>query len=366
MENLNARVETEKRFPLKVAIIGYRGIAQEQHLPANRKISQGRRLANIVALSGRNTEAASQVAREFGISKVYADYQEMLEVEKPDAVIVTSPNKEHAPMTIAALKSGADVLVEKPIATSEKEVEEMIKAAQESGHNFMAALSSRYFGEFTHLLDLIHRDELGEIHHVEAVYSRRHHVPPKETFTSKELSGGGALFDVGIHPLDMGLLSLGYPKEREVIAKTHQHMKGGTTINAWGDIPEKFDVEDQAYMFVSFEGGKSLYLRAAWAIPTEDAPQGEKPDEEAPYLRLVGTKGGAVWYPGKVEIYTQDDMGNPIINRPTIPFEKSRYETQLEKFFEAVHKGEVEKVVPYEQMLTLHRIIDKAYAAAKK
>ena len=71
-------------------------------------------------------------------------YEELFEVEKPDAVSVCLPNYLHAPVSIAALQAGCHVLCEKPMATSRAEAEEMIEAAKNNNKKLMIAHNQRF------------------------------------------------------------------------------------------------------------------------------------------------------------------------------------------------------------------------------
>ena len=116
---------------LRVAVIGCGAIAQRRHIPEYAENEH----VELVAFSDPNLERAEEMAKRYG-GKAFKDHDELLKEIKPDAVSVCTPNVTHAPISIAAAKAGAHVLVEKPMATSDEEAEQMIQAAKEAGAHF--------------------------------------------------------------------------------------------------------------------------------------------------------------------------------------------------------------------------------------
>ncbi len=124
--------------PVRFGIIGTGAIGQRRHIPecvANPD-------CQLVAVCDANAARVKEVAAQFGV-KAYTDYQEMLEGEKLDAVVVCGPNTLHAQQTLDALKAGLHVLCEKPMATTREEAQAMIAAAQKSGKNLMIGHNQR-------------------------------------------------------------------------------------------------------------------------------------------------------------------------------------------------------------------------------
>src|SRR5690606_3417220 len=140
-----------------------------------------------------------------GIKNTYADYKEMLEKEELDIVSVCTPNKFHAPATIAALNSGCHVLCEKHRAMNAAEVEEMIKAAEANNRHLTFGLHFRFTTEVQACKRLIDGGELGGIYAARVDAIRRRGIPGWGVFTNKELQGGGPVIDIGVHMLDTAL-----------------------------------------------------------------------------------------------------------------------------------------------------------------
>ena len=122
----------------KVCIISCGMIANSAHIPAYRQFSED---YEIVAVSDINEVAAKKTADKHGIKRFYTDAEEMLEKEKPDVVSVCVPNCFHKQYTLMALRVGANVLCEKPLAVSYADAKEMYDVAKQEGKVLMACQS---------------------------------------------------------------------------------------------------------------------------------------------------------------------------------------------------------------------------------
>ncbi len=120
---------------LRLGIIGIGGWALYHHVPDIR--ATGR--AELVAISRRNPRALAQAKAVSGAPEAYADWQDMLEKARLDAVLVTTSHGSHAAPTIAALELGLPVLVEKPMALTSEDAWAMVRAAEASGKPLMVA-----------------------------------------------------------------------------------------------------------------------------------------------------------------------------------------------------------------------------------
>ena len=117
---------------LRYGIIGCGGIANGKHLPALKKLED----AEVIAFCDIIGERAKKANQEYagGKGKVFTDYRELLK-EELDAVCVLTPNNSHCEISVAALKSGKNVMCEKPMAMNYKEAQQMVAARDESGRS---------------------------------------------------------------------------------------------------------------------------------------------------------------------------------------------------------------------------------------
>jgi predicted dehydrogenase len=245
----------------------------------------------IVALAGLDTERCQRLAREYEIPRIHGDYQDLLTEKDIDAVSVVVPNHMHLPVAKAAFEAGKHVLVEKPLAGTSADGEQMVAEAKKHGKLLGIAFQRRWRHDVQIVKQQIEIGELGDIYYAKAYWMRRSGIPGWGSwFTSKSAAGGGPLIDLGVHVLDMALYMLGNPKITSVSASTYDHIGSQGKGNWPGSAPrtggsDTYEVEDLATAFLRFENGGTLLLEAAWAAYTEMT------DEFG--VQLYGSDGGA-------------------------------------------------------------------------
>ena len=230
-------------------------------------------------------------------ARVYRDYHKML-ADDLDIVSVATPNCLHARMTLDALRAGVHVLVEKPMATRVSDARKMVAAARRCKRKLMIHHNHR-FGDFTwHLHRLVKSGALGEIYFIRAQWLRRYGIPGLGGwFTKKRQAGGGALFDIGVHSLDLALWYLGWPRIQTV---------SGASYAVFGPALARkqkttFDVDDMTVAMLRVAGGATIQLETAWAV--------NLPADEL-HIEVAGTRGGASIRPWhQLTLYTEDGAG---------------------------------------------------------
>jgi predicted dehydrogenase len=335
----------------KIVVVGAGFAARVVQLPAYAASN-----APVAAICDLDSARAETLARQFGITKVYSDWHEMLDAEKPDIVSVCLPNALHRDVTIAALEAGAHVLCEKPLATSVAEAHEMFDAARKAGRVLMAAQHLRYEAPVRAIKRVIESGALGDIYHVEVDALRRLGIPTWGAFHQKSASVGGALYDIGVHVLDQAMWLIGNPKPISVSASVQRRFGHRPEIalslgNTWD--PEKFDVEDFAIALVRLENDATLVLRASWAAHIEKNFFG---------IQILGTEGGATTTPPAF-YHTR----NGVLANETFPSLQPRntYEMQIRGFLSAL-RGERELLVKEEETMNVQRILSAAYRSSEE
>ena len=247
--------------------------------------------AEVVALAGLDADRCQKLAAQYNIPSIYREYQDLLARDDIDAVSVAVPNNLHLPMALAAFESGKHVLVEKPIARTAAEGEQMVAAAKKAGKLLGVAFNRRA----RHDVQLVHQavanGEFGRVYYAKAFWMRRSGIPGMGTwFTKKDGAGGGPLIDLGVHVLDMALYMMGNPTVTAVSAATYAEL-GPQGRGAWRgarfhiDADQPYEVEDLATAFIRLEGGATLQLETAWAAYTGAG------DDFG--VSLFGSQGGA-------------------------------------------------------------------------
>ena len=242
---------------------------------------QGHDDAEVVALVDVNQERLEEAGKEFGVSGLFTDVDEMLAEAKPDVVSIATPNSLHKPFTIKCLEAGAHVLCEKPMAMSAEESAEMLAVAAKTGKRIMINFSYRFNDASWGMKDQVKTGILGEVYAGRTKWLRRDGFPGfGGWFGTKALSGGGPLIDLGVHRIDLALWLLDYPEPKYVLANAHNHL-GKAKAEKEG---KTYDVEDYAAAMITFANGMTLQVEASWGSHIKDNEEME--------TQLLGTKAG--------------------------------------------------------------------------
>ena len=348
---------------LKAGIVGCGGIANGKHLPAMKKSG----LYEIVAFCDIIRERAEKAKKEYGTedAKVFEDYQELIK-EDLDVVYVTTPNRSHAEISIAAMEAGKDVMCEKPMAKNYAEAQKMVETSEKTGRILNIGYQNRYRPDSLFLKEMCKADELGEIYFAKAHALRRRAVPTWGVFLNEEEQGGGPLIDIGTHALDLTLWTMNNYKPKYVVGAVYHKLNNDReTGNAWGDWdPEKFTTEDSAFGFIVMENGATIDLSASWALNTLDV-------EEARTM-LCGTKAGADMHNGELHIngvkHGKQYVTTPNMKKKGVDFYEGSSDDpkvmEQRVFVDAV-RGEGELTVKPEQAFVVTQILDAIYQSAK-
>lgn len=187
---------------IKVAVFGCGAIAQRRHIPEYAENQH----VELVAFADPNLERAQEMVELYG-GKAYASYEEILANEEIDAVSVCTPNYLHAPMTIAAANAGKHVLVEKPMACSIEEAEQMIEAAHKNNVYLMVGHNQRLMPPHVKAKEILDSGKLGKVLTFRTSFG---HPGPEgwsvdgadSWFFRKEEAIMGAMGDLGVHKSD--------------------------------------------------------------------------------------------------------------------------------------------------------------------
>ena len=256
--------------------------------------------AEVVAIADVNAGLLETVGSEYGVPARYTSHLEMLERERLDVVSVVLPNYLHRPVTVDALSAGCHVLCEKPMAMNATEAREMISAAARAGRRLMINFSYRFTNQSWALKRQVDTGILGDIYFARSVWHRRRGMPGfGGWFGQKQLSGGGALIDLGVHRLDLALWLMGHPRATWVLGSAYNPIGAARAVQE----QRAFDVDDLAVGCIRFENGATLILEASWAANIAE--------KELMETRLYGTRAGLVQrnrnegYEFEAEIYIE-------------------------------------------------------------
>lgn len=202
--------------PIRVAMVGC-GRISDLHQLGYRDNPD----AVIAAVCDTNKSTARKKAKDWGVEKVYSDYHQVLEDKDIDVVELLTPHHLHCPMTVEACEAGKHVSVQKPMALSAAEADQMITAANKAGVILRVYENFVHYAPAVKAKQMIEGGEIGEIRAVRMHISTGNAVNDfKVPLTSwvwrfnEKLSGGGPLvFDHGYHLFSLGYY-LGGPVEK--------------------------------------------------------------------------------------------------------------------------------------------------------
>ena len=250
---------------IRVAIIGTGGIAHShaQEFKAQEGVS-------VVACCDLSKKAARGFATHHGIAGVYTDVEAMLAAEDVTAVSVTASDAAHCPLSLAAIKHGAHVLCEKPMAVDLKEARRMQAAARRKGVVGMINFSHRVGPAVDAARGFIEEGRLGRIMHVEASYlqswlngcvSGGWKNAERLLWRMSQKHHGGTLNDIGCHILDLTVSLVGGIQTVSCASKCFDK---GVPKNHWKGYT--LDADDTFFATAEFANGALGTIHATrWA-----------------------------------------------------------------------------------------------------
>ena len=239
----------------------------------------------VVAVADLIPSRRQRAMQEFGAQREYADAMDLVRDKEVDAISVCLPNHQHAAVAVGALRAGKHVICEPPPALNAAEAKRMDAAAAKAGKVLLYAIQRRFGPGEQAAKQAIVKGYAGDVYHARATWLRTRGVPQGTGwYTDQSKSGGGAMTDLGVPMLDLAWHLMGQP--RPIGAYAVSYKRFGDLIPA----STVYDVEDEAFAVLTFEGGKSLELAASWAI-------NQAPQQNGTVCRVYGTAGA-------VEVYT--------------------------------------------------------------
>lgn len=223
----------------RVAVVGV-GVMGKNHVRVYREMPD----VEMVAIADQNLAAVEPLSRIYGVP-VYTDYHEMVRREKPDAVTVAVPTKAHFPVAKQLLEKGCHVLVEKPIAATVEEAQELIQTAERTGKVLMVGHIERFNPAITELKRRLDRHELGRVFQIHA---RRLGPYPSR------IQDVGVVMDLATHDLDIMRYLIG-SKVTRVFAETRRELH--------------ISCEDLFIGTLRFSNGAVALLEINWLTPTK-------------------------------------------------------------------------------------------------
>ncbi|MCJ7737261.1 MAG: Gfo/Idh/MocA family oxidoreductase [Anaerolineae bacterium] len=292
--------------------------------------------------------ARGKAASEMFNVPVFDDLDAVLSRDDVDAVVINAFTSQHPWVIKTALKYGKHVFTEKALTIATSDADEIVDLVKKSGVKFMISLPRRTRSETLFMKQVLDAGWLGDI---TMMRSRIAHSAALETwfteekhnawFADAELAGGGALFDLGCHTVDIMRWFMGKPKS--VVAK----------INTFSDT---YDIDDNSVIVVEFESKALGILDTAW-VQQRTSPRP---------MEIYGTKGyvGSLADGGLILRSTElePDGVQGFIKPANMP---DALLTPMEQWVSAILHG-TDMTITVEDGRNLTEMLEGAYRAARE
>ncbi|KXT15126.1 hypothetical protein AC579_6464 [Pseudocercospora musae] len=274
------------KFQLKWGILATGGIAESfaRDLWPNPETRGVKDIEHLVVAAASSSSAARAKAflkevRAADSAKAYGSYKELVADPNVDIIYVATPHSHHYQNVRLCLEAGKNVLCEKAFTTNAKQLEVLIKLAQEKNLFLMEAVWTRYFPLSIYVRDIITSGKIGTVYRAQADLSIG--APPEQAFDDKHRMvnmdlAGGALLDLGIYSLTWVFQTLYHtqknPKAPSVLSTMNKYKTGA---------------DEQTTILLSFprEGLPNAHAVATTGFRTTANVK------DTPSIRVQGTEG---------------------------------------------------------------------------
>ncbi len=209
---------------LNWGVLGYARIARLQVIPAILASGNSR----LHRLATRDASKQAEIEAQSPGVICSTRYEDVLADPAVEAVYIPLPNSMHHEWAIRALDAGKHVLCEKPLALDAAQARDMVAAAARNDRVLMEAFMYRYSDRTAKVRQVLDSGELGEIRHLNASF--RFFLDREGTIKMQPGLGGGAMYDVGVYPVNLlGLVTGG---ELPVAVHAEAEFRDGVDVNA--------------------------------------------------------------------------------------------------------------------------------------
>lgn len=310
-------MENKYRF----GVVGCGSIADIAHFPSIQQTPE----ATLAAVCDIDEGRAQEAAETWGAQAYFTDYQAMFDQAELDAVVIATPNSYHRDQAMAAAEAGAHVVVEKPLAVTNKEAWDIVDACRQAGVKLMVGCDRRFWPQNQYAKELIEQGVIGNVlmsrsslH--EQWYLYQSHVAKTDFRLRGELAGAAAVSDTGAHAIDLLTWLMGSPVQRVVgIAKRLATPEDYTPLD--DTVWILMEYENSAYGCVSCNRFSPVVSQVT---------------------ELYGTEG---------TIFTSSDATNPFQTAPLAVY--------TDKDYNAEDLPEIIKQYRYPQLFWVEDIIDR-------
>ena len=341
---------------LRWGVIGAGGIADRRTIPGMMLAKN----AELIAVMDINAEQVEKIRQKYGAKRGYTKEEDLLADPEVDAVYIATPIVLHAKQAKLAADYGKDILIEKPLAMTSDEGQEVIDYCERKGVKIAAGFMMRFGSHVMSMKKAIAEGKIGTVVSGYSQFTLWLPYEPGNWRQCKAKAGGGAMMDLSVHTIDL----------MEYI--TGMRVTEVASMNEKIAFPEpQYDVEDTSTILMRMENGAQCVVQSNFNIP----------DEASKWrVEFFGTKGrllgdtmigqidggklNAVFIDKNVAYSAEqthaDDVG------VEIPGDfGNMYTREIESFSDSILNNKP-LVVPASDAVHVQRIMEKAYASGEE
>ena len=282
----------------RVHAMAYRDLAFHYGLPAN--------TIQIVGVATSHRESAQKAAAEIGCDFYTDDFQALIARDDVDIIDCCTPNSTHEIVLVAAAKAGKHIYCEKPLSTTMDEARRIVSAVEETGVKSQMTFNFRFFPAIFRAQQLIQAGFLGQIFSFRGRYLRSSYISADKPYTwrlSKAASGGGALYDLGSHILDLVYCLLG---DFDSVQSQLETLIPERPLTAGSSEKARVDVDDLALLHLRMSNG---------TLGTIEVSRMGTGSTNELLIEIYGNKGAIRFTadnPAWLEVYDVGDVDQPL------------------------------------------------------
>jgi len=199
-------------------------------------------IGKLIAVCDIDKNKANEIGNKYNAA-IFFTIEELLQVKKPDVVVICTPNGLHATHSIVSLLAGCHVLCEKPMAIRSQDCKDMIEAANKSDRKLFIVKQNRFNPPVAAVKKILDEKELGEVYSVQLnCFWNRDDSYYKTSWKGTLALDGGILFTQFSHFIDLLYWMIGDIKNVNTIRKNFAHKKS-------------IEFEDTGVALLEFENG---------------------------------------------------------------------------------------------------------------
>lgn len=320
--------------------------------------------AEVTAICDVNKDALARKAKLVGVpmEATFTDYTKMMDSGLIDAVVICTPNDSHVQIALEAIKRDLPFAMEKPVGVNVEEVRMLNDKVRETKTKNTVLFTYRFKASARFAKDIIDSGVLGKIYHVNTEYYQDYDLRPYSLPTfwrfDKKAAGGGVVFDLGSHVMDLVTFMTGL--DYESLCATAENLINTRPDPETGEI-KSVSTDDYCHMMVNFTSG------ATGVFAISKCCMGRKNYQR---IQIYGEKG--------VIIYTLTDknledtievcLGQPYVDTydyKKLDIPQKYYAEQMQAFIDVINGCGDGLTADMEDGLRAQELIEKVYESSE-